>query len=288
MNYRLNLCLLITAALTACVSAGQGNQSMNLEQSVCGLKEPLLFWLWSNQAGSPDEKRLKGLSNVVDVSFNTADGRILHGYQLAANVSIRKPETKRPEGYLLVIQGNAMLADQILTEFRPYADAGYDVYIYDYRGYGRSEGKRRLKAIVNDYKAIITSLNAGAYEQKLVYAMSLGGIILLDALTNELELDRVVIDSSPSRLSTYGCPASYDPINHLPLDCSNFMFIVGKRDRVVTSDMSQEIVVKAQQRGARVLTDPEYAHPFMDSSWNTRQRRMSAIEDFLLHKQQSD
>lgn len=280
MNCRLNLYLLIATVLSAC--AGQGDRTMSLEESVCGLKEPLLFWLWSNQAGGPDEKRLQGLNNVVEVSFKTVDGRTLHGYQLAANVNSRKSQTSRPKGYLLVIQGNAMLADQILSEFRSYAEAGYDIYLYDYRGYGRSEGKRRLKAIVNDYKAIITSLNAGPYEQKLVYAMSLGGIILLDALTNELALDRVVIDSSPSRLSTYGCPVRYDPINQLPVDCSNFMFIVGKRDRVVTPEMSQEIVEKARQRGAQVLVDPEYSHPFMDLNWTVHQRRMGIIEEYLL------
>ena len=42
-------------------------------------------------------------------------------------------------GYLLVVQGNAMLADQIITHFDPFARSGYDVYIFDYRGYGRSE-----------------------------------------------------------------------------------------------------------------------------------------------------
>ncbi len=282
MNCRFYVYLQIATVLTACASAEQGDRTMNLEQSVCGLKEPLLFWLWSNQAGSPDEKRLKGLSNVVDISFKSIDGRTLHGYQLAANTSSSKSLTSRPKGYLLIIQGNAMLADQILPAFRSYAEAGYDVYLYDYRGYGRSEGKRRLKAIVNDYKAIITSLNAGPYEQKLVYAMSLGGIVLLDALSDELALDRVVIDSSPSRLSTYGCPARYDPVSHLPLDCSNFMFIVGKQDRVVSPDMSREMVEKAQQRGAQVLIDPEYSHPFMDLNWTVHQRRMGIIEEYLL------
>jgi len=285
MKPRVYLYLFLATVLTACASAEQGDGSMNLEQSVCGLKEPLLFWLWSNQAGSPDENRLKGLSNVVDINFKTADGRTLRGYQLAANFVSNKSQTSKPKGYLLVIQGNAILADQILAEFRSYAEAGYDVYIYDYRGYGRSEGKRRLKAIVNDYKAIINSLNAGAYEQKFIYAMSLGGIIFLDAITDDLKLDRVVIDSSPARLSTYGCPSSYDPIEHLPMDCSNFMFIIGPRDRVVTPAMSQEMVEKAQLRGARLLTDPEYSHPFMDSSWSVHQRRMSTIEKFLLQSQ---
>lgn len=284
MWFRTYLCLLLISSLTACASAEQGDHTMNLEQSVCGLKEPLLFWLWSSQAGSPDENRLKGSSNVVDISFKSADGRVLRGYRLAADTGSYKPQTSRPKGYLLVIQGNAMLADQILAEFRSYADAGYDVYIYDYRGYGRSEGKRRIRAIVNDYKNIISSLDTESYDQKLVYAMSLGGIVLLDALTDEIKLDRVVIDSSPSRLSAYGCPENYDPIKHLPSDCSNFLFIAGERDRVVTLEMSQEMLEEAQQRGARVLIDPEYSHPFMDSSWAVHQRRMSTVEKFMLNK----
>lgn len=287
MTHRVYLYSLIATVLVACASAQQGENSMNLEQSVCGLKEPLLFWLWSNQAGSPDAKHLQGISNVIDITFTTTDGRILRGYKLAANTSGRETQTARPKGYLLVIQGNAILADQILMEFYSYAEAGYDVYIYDYRGYGRSEGKRRLKAIVNDYKAIIASLNTGIYKQKLVYAMSLGGIVFLDTLTGELEQNRIIIDSSPSRLSNYGCPTSYDPINHLPLDCSNVMFIVGLRDRVITPGMSQEIIEKAQQCGAHVLTDHEYAHPFMDSSWSVHQNRMNVIKEYLLQNKDS-
>jgi alpha/beta superfamily hydrolase len=285
MNRYLYLCLLFTTGFSACAATEQGDHTMKLEQSVCGLKEPLLFWLWSSQAGSPNEKRLAGLRNVVGVSFKAADGRILRGYQLAADLGSNQKQTTRPKGYLLVIQGNAMLADQILAEFRAYADAGYDVFIYDYRGYGRSEGKRRIKAIVNDYKNLIASLNAQPYEQRLVYAMSLGGIVLLDALTEELKLDRVVIDSSPSRLSDYGCPDSYDPVNHLPDDCSNFMFVAGEQDRIVNLGMSKELLEKGQQRGARIRIDPEFSHPFMDMSWSVHKRRMNTIKEFMLNVQ---
>ena len=281
MSYRLFAYLLFASVSGACAFAEQGGNKMNLEQSVCGLKEPLLFWLWSNQAGKPNAKRLLGLSNVVDIAYTTPDGRVLRGYKLAAYVDRHRSRTDRPNGYLLIIQGNAILADQILTEFRAFADSGYDVYIYDYRGYGRSDGKRRLKAIVNDYKAILAKLNS-EYRQKLVYAMSLGGIVFLDGFESEFKLDRIIIDSSPSRLSNYGCPPNYDPVEHLPANCSNFMFIAGKRDRVVTPSMSQEMIEKAQQCGARILVNPDYAHPFMDLNWSVHQQRMRDIETFLL------
>lgn len=285
MWFRIFFCLQLIVALTACASAEQGDQIVELEQSVCGFKEPLLFWLWNNQAGSPDKKRLKGLTNVEEITFQTDDGRTLRGYRLRVNKSDKILHSSKPKGYLLVLQGNAMLADQILREFSSYADAGYDVYIYDYRGYGRSEGKRRLKAIVQDYKAIISALNTGSYEEKLVYAMSIGGIIFLDGVTAENQPHRVVIDSTPSRLSDYGCPANYDPINHLPTDCVNFMFITGQQDRVVNPSMSRDMLETARQRGAKIIRDNEFSHPFMDLSWSVHQRRMQLIEKYLLQQE---
>jgi len=265
-------------------SAGQNGKTMNPEQIVCGLKEPLIFWLWSSQAGRPGQKRLRGLRNVEDISFTTRDGRILRGYKLAAKGNAGNNLAVNAKGYLLVLQGNAILADQILGEFRLYADAGYDVYIYDYRGYGRSEGKRRLKAMVSDYQEIIASLGSEAYRERLVYAMSFGGILLLDALEAGQSLDRVVIDSSPARLSGYGCPADYDPVNHLPADCSNYLFITGLKDNVVSPAMSREMVEKAREKGATIVAEPDFSHPFMDPDWSIHQRRMKLIADFLLKK----
>ena len=248
---------------------------MKLEERVCGLKEPVIFWLWSSTAGRPNSKHLLGLNNVKDIAHKTQDGRKLRGYQLAV-------QENKAKGFLLVLQGNAILADQILADFSRYAQAGYDVYIYDYRGYGRSEGKRRLKAMVSDVKEIINYLSAKPYKRRLVYAMSFGGILLLDGLDANIKLDKVIVDSTPGRLSNYGCPKDYDPINHLPKDCGNFMFITGKRDRVVTNKMTKDMLKKAQQCHAKIISDNEFAHPFMDADFSVHQRRMKTIEQFLL------
>ncbi len=276
--------LLSAFVITGNTNAGQNGQPMNPEQTVCGLTEPLIFWLWSSQAGRPDQKRLRGLRNVEDISLTTRDGRILRGYKLAAEGNTGNNLTVKAKGYLLVLQGNAILADQILGEFSRYADAGYDVYIYDYRGYGRSEGKRRLKAMVGDYQEILARLGSDPYRERLVYAMSFGGILLLDALEAGLSLDRVVIDSSPARLSGYGCPVGYDPVNHLPTDCSNYLFIVGLKDKVVSPAMSREMLEKAREKGATIVTEADFSHPFMDPDWSIHQRRMKLIADFLLQK----
>jgi alpha/beta superfamily hydrolase len=271
------------AMFSGFASAGQEDGYMKLEQSVCGLKEPFIFWLWSNLAGSPNADRLAGLHNVEDISFETKDNRILRGYKL--NATGREGREVPPKGYLLVMQGNAILADQIIDEFSRFSAAGLDVYLYDFRGYGRSEGKRRLKAIVSDYVEIIAVLNSANYDKRFVYAMSFGGIVFLDGLELHGKLDRIIVDSTPSRLSDYGCPPRYDPVNHLPDDCSQFMFIVGQNDRVVSPSMSQELVEKAQQRNALILRDEDFAHPFMDHDRSVHRRRMKVIEKYLLYNE---
>jgi alpha/beta superfamily hydrolase len=276
-----NLILLAFLALFAGVTlAVQEDGAMGLEQSVCGLKEPLMFWLWSRMAGGPNADRLAGLRNLEDIAFTTKDGRLLRGYELKAGGPDGQPSA--PRGYLLVMQGNAILADQIIAEFAQYAAAGFDVYVYDFRGYGRSRGRRRLKAIVSDYAEILAALDAAGYGQRLVYAMSFGGIALLDGFEAHGRLDRIIVDSAPSRLSDYGCPTAYDPVSHLPDDCHRFLFIVGQNDTVVTPAMSQELVETAQLCGAEVLRDAAFGHPFMEHEPSVHRRRMQVIEDYLL------
>lgn len=271
---------MLLATMTSCASAPGERADYGLEESVCGLKEPFVFWLWSRAAGAADHSRVLHERNIEDIALKTRDGRLIRGYRLKAVADTEAPF--KAKGYLLVTQGNAMLAGQIISSFRNFCRLGYDVYIFDYRGYGRSEGKRRLKAILNDYREIIAHLNDLSYPRHLYYGMSFGGIVLLDALKGNDDEKSVVIDSTPSRLSDYGCPANYDPVNNLPEDSSDFLFIAGDRDPVVKPESSRELLELAQERGASVLRDPQFSHPFMDRKPEDHKRRRNAVESFLV------
>lgn len=250
-----------------------GNEDTNLEQSLCGpIREPFAFWTFRRVAGRPDATRVRGIRGLEPIAFQTRDHRTLRGYRLRA---------ERPWGYLLVAQGNGMLADQVIGEFAPFRELGLDVYLYDYRGYGLSEGKSRLKAIVADYRALVAHLNAQGYERRLLYGLSMGGVMLLNAAGASADYDAAVIDSSPSRIAPFGCPPAYDPVNHLPADGARVMIVLGGRDTVVPAADVEELAAAAQGRGATVLRDAEFAHPFMDASYDTHRRRFRAIADFL-------
>ena len=237
------------------------------------------FWLWSSAAGEASAARLAQVANVEDIAIASSDGRILRGYKLKA--THEQAGKDLPRGYLLVVQGNAMLADQIITHFDQFARLGYDVYIFDYRGYGRSEGKRRLKAILNDYRQIIQQLDSQSYQRRAFYGMSFGGVVLLDALQHQTGDMSVVIDSTPSRLSDYGCPATHDPVNNLPRDTGNLLVIAGTKDQVVKPGTSRELLELAEDHGATALREPTWGHPFMDSH---TQQRLEAVRRFLLHE----
>ena len=80
MRLPLSRYLVILALLTAHVygiACYAGQQSSNLEQSICGLKEPFVFWLWSSAAGEPSTARLTQVANIEDVAITSSDGRIL-------------------------------------------------------------------------------------------------------------------------------------------------------------------------------------------------------------------
>jgi hypothetical protein len=265
--------ILLAAILNCCAMSPGKPSETDLETSVCGfLNEPLAFWSFKEAAGRPNAGRVAGVPGVERVSFTTRDGRVLGGYRL---------RHAKPRGYLLVAQGNAMLADQIMGVLAFFRDSGLEVYVYDYRGYGLSEGKSRLKAIVSDYREIVAALNGQGYGHRYLYGMSMGGVILLNAVGPNGEYDALVVDSSPSRISDLGCPEEYDPVRNLPPDAAKLMLILGLRDRVVPSWEIEAMAKTVRERGGFVLESPEFAHPLQDLDPAIRRRRFQAIADFL-------
>ena len=249
-------------------------QEADVETAVCGsVREPLMFWLWRSTAGSPNPARLAQITNLEQIRFKARDGIELGGYKLAA---------KSAKGYLLVAQGNAMLADQLVSDLQTFRDLGFDVYIFDYRGYGISRGKSRLVGITGDYAEIVSHLNTLDYDKRLLYGISMGGVILLNAVGRSQTYTRLVVDSSPSRISSFGCPERYDPVTHLPEDSSRLMIVSGSRDEVVRPSQMNELIRVARSRRARILQDNEFAHPYQDLSHATHRRRQNEVATFFL------
>lgn len=275
---------LIIAGLVSALqwrAAPAGIRSDDPERTVCGaLLERIAFTVWSAAAGEPDGDAWRSVSGARPVSHLTRDGRALHGFRVSPPAGPQAAPRRR--GFVLLVQGNAMLADQLLDELAPFAARGLDAYVYDYRGYGRSQGRRRLAAMVEDYREIFASLSAASGGAPgYLYGLSFGGLIVLNVIGRGASFDRAVVDSSPSRVSPYGCPESFDPVGNLPEAASGLLIISGARDSVVSAADQAELRAAAEARGARVVLHPQFAHPFMDRDPALRAERLTLVHDFL-------
>lgn len=266
-------------AILLSLSIVMNSSANNREDTVCGIiKEPFLFWLWSSVAPAPDVTRVLNLKFVEPVEYLTSDGKTLRGYKYLSNDGSQHQVTAK--GYVLMALGNAMISDQIIGSLREFSEQHYDVYIYDYRGYGNSDGKRRINAIIEDYKEISMSLNK-SYERKLLYGISLGGAVILNVIGSGVEYDAAVIDSSPSLLSGYGCPERIDPLVNLPQDASKLLVLTGQKDSVLGERMTSQLRESAHARGAKTVHGKNFSHPFMDRSPVVHNQRMGLVINHL-------
>ena len=154
----------------------------------------------SNIAFQPSKKRFyepKQFSlEYKDVYFKSKDGTLLHGWFFPSAA------TTENLGTIIQFHGNA---ENISTHFMSLAwiiEEGYNLFIFDYRGYGRSQGSPSHAGVNKDALAALEhaiKISRNQNSKLIAYGQSIGGAILLRAL-NDLEdkshIDAVVIDSS--------------------------------------------------------------------------------------------
>jgi len=142
-----------------------------------------------------------------DVFFESADGTHLHGWWLPS----RRPVTvagSDPDAALsptvLFVHGNAGNLGSHLGGVYWLPSRGYNVFLFDYRGFGRSDGKADLPGAYEDTRAALRAVAARAdvdRERLFLLGQSIGAAVALPAaasLREEIALRALVIDSAPS------------------------------------------------------------------------------------------
>lgn len=108
-----------------------------------------------------------------DVFFSSSDGTRLHGWLFAGTGRTRR-------GTVLVCHGNAEnLSTHVLLDLW-LIRAGYDLFIFDYRGYGMSGGAASAAGIHRDAEAALGTLLAmpgRERERVIIFGKSLGGAV---------------------------------------------------------------------------------------------------------------
>jgi hypothetical protein len=114
-----------------------------------------------------------------DIRFTAADGVSLHGWFL--------PATAPRQGSVLFLHGNAQNISTHIASVAWLPGAGFDVLLFDYRGYGRSAGKPSLDGVHLDFSAALGTLLSmpGVDSDRIaVFGQSLGAAIAIVGLAD--------------------------------------------------------------------------------------------------------
>jgi fermentation-respiration switch protein FrsA (DUF1100 family) len=135
------------------------------------LEKSLVYYPKCFPEGDWDKKP----SHFEDVSFESSDGTRLHGWYV---------EAKHPRAVILYNHGNGgNITDRTDAVLRLHERHGATVFIYDYRGYGKSEGQPNESGILQDARSARRWLanRSGIDEQEIVLlGYSLGGGVAVD------------------------------------------------------------------------------------------------------------
>ncbi len=144
-----------------------------------------------------DNPALKSVS-YEDVYFMTSDGLKLHGWYLKAKDKSR--------GTILQLHGNAENISSHVNSVLWLTLEGYDVFTFDYRGYGRSEGSPTQDGVHRDAQSAletVLTLPDINKERLFVLGQSLGGAIAVYAVANSEHKNHVKALILDSAFSSY-------------------------------------------------------------------------------------
>jgi uncharacterized protein len=192
-----------------------------------------------------------------DVDFESTDGTKLHGWFM-------ETRDKKAKGTVVFSHGNTGSIGYHLGFVLWLVEAGYHVFMYDYRGFGKSEGQVDRMGMLEDVKAAFSYVKnrAEVDPKKLVsFGHSLGGAKSVTALAKERPagLRAIIIDGT---FSSYRAMArvvggelgaslitdELSPRDYIQKITDTPVLVVhGDRDQVVPFSQGQELFALANE-----------------------------------------
>ena len=108
---------------------------------------------------------------IESVIFENEDGNKLNGWMI-------KPKQKTATVTILHFHGNSAFMGALFKGMIPLVKKGYQVFMFDYSGFGHSEGKATRKNVLKDGNAALTYVqerNDVKGTKLVLYGQSLGG-----------------------------------------------------------------------------------------------------------------
>ena len=128
-----------------------------------------------------------------DIYFESQDSIRLHGWKIPATTNYTSDHTSNYKGTILFFHGNGDNVSTQLPNTYWLAEEGYDVYIFDYRGYGKSEGSATLDNTINDLELMIAYVikQLPEDEKLIIIGHSLGASMSIYSVAHSAYRDRI-------------------------------------------------------------------------------------------------
>jgi uncharacterized protein len=200
-----------------------------------------------------------------EISFRAIDNVRLHGWYFPV-------DGDRPT--ILFCHGNAGNISHRLDNIRHLVANGFPVFIFDYRGYGRSEGRPSEKGLYKDGLAaydFLADRKGLSSEGIVLFGRSLGvavaveialqrpvrSLVLESGFTSTREMARSI---ALFRVFSVFVPRHFDNLRKLPLIREPKLIIHGTQDEIVPFPMGQELFDAA--------LPPRYFYPIQGAGHN--------------------
>ena len=187
-----------------------------------------------------------------DVFFSTEDGRRLHGWFFPQDGD---------SPVILFCHGNAGNISHRLHNVRLLLEKGLQVFIFDYRGYGKSSGRPSEKGIYMDGLAAYDYLVEMEYftpDKIILFGRSLGATVAIEIAVRK-DVKGIIIESGFT--STKGMAKTmflFNPFSHfLPANYNNLEKIVrisvpkliihGDEDHIVPFAMGEKLFAASKE-----------------------------------------
>lgn len=141
-----------------------------------------------------------------DIFIDTDDGLKLHGWKLFADKAwLEQHSEGRKSGTILFFHGNGDNVSTQLPNTFWLAKKGYDLYVFDYRGYGLSQGEVDLDATISDMALMTAHVmrKLSDNDKLIIIGHSLGGSMAIYTVAHSKYKSRVAALITVGAFSDY-------------------------------------------------------------------------------------
>jgi fermentation-respiration switch protein FrsA (DUF1100 family) len=220
-----------------------------------------VFFPQTNLEITPDDLNL----NYRDVYFNSPDREKLHGWFFP---------TAADHPVIMISHGNACNISHMLDYANILTGMNLQVFLFDYRGYGRSTGTPSEKGIYMDAQAAYDYLvneERIAADNIILFGQSLGAAAAIDvAVKNHIR--SIIIEGAftstrdmaktmfPMSIVSFLLPSNYNNLEKIVLITAPKLIMHGEHDEIVPFSMGKRLFEASM--------DPKYFYAIKGAGHN--------------------